>query len=66
MKKTNDFAWHLSSFLGKYLAGEKNMSTNTIAAYRDAFRLFLLFCEEKKGIRPDRITLSFLTKEAHN
>ncbi|MCY9698397.1 tyrosine-type recombinase/integrase [Paenibacillus alginolyticus] len=63
MKKMNDFAWHLSSFLGKYLAGEKNMSTNTIAAYRDAFRLFLLFCEEKKGIRPDRITLSFLTKE---
>lgn len=61
MKKTNDFAWYLSSFLGKYLAGEKNMST--IAAYRDAFRLFLLFCEEKKGIRPDRITLSFLTKE---
>lgn len=63
MKKTNDFAWYLSSFLGKYLAGEKNMSTNTIAAYRDAFRLLLLFCEEKKGVRPDRITLSYLTKE---
>jgi integrase/recombinase XerD len=63
MKKTNDFAWYLSSFLSKYLAGEKNVSTNTIAAYRDTFRLFLLFCEEKKGIRSDRITLSFLTKE---
>lgn len=63
MKKTNDFAWYLSSFLTKYLAGERNLSTNTIAAYRDAFRLFLLFCEGKRAIRPDKITLSHLTKE---
>lgn len=61
--KTNDFAWHLSSFLVKYLSGEKNMSNNTIASYRDAFRLFLLFCEQEKKISPDRITLSSLTKE---
>ncbi|MBA7520448.1 Tyrosine recombinase XerC [subsurface metagenome] len=63
MKNTNDFAWYLSCFLTKYLSGEKNMSTNTIAVYRDTFRLFLLFCEEKKGISPDRITISSLTKE---
>jgi len=61
--KTNDFAWYLSSFLVKYLSGEKNMSKNTIASYRDAFRLFLLFCEKEKKISPDRITLSSLTKE---
>ena len=63
MKNTNDFAWYLSCFLTKYLSGEKNMSTNTIAVYRDTFRLFLLFCEEKKGISPDRLTISSLTKE---
>jgi len=63
MKKINDFAWYLSCFMTKYLSGEKNMSTNTIAVYRDTFRLFLLFCDEKKGIRPDRITISILTKE---
>lgn len=62
MKNYNDFAWYLSSFLTKYLPGEKNVSTNTIAAYRDTFRLFLLFCE-KKGIAPERVTLSLLTKE---
>jgi len=61
--KTNDFAWHLSSFLVKYLSGEKNMSKNTIASYRDTFRLFLLFCEKEKKISPERITLSSLTKE---
>jgi len=63
MKKTNDFAWYLSSFLTKYLPGEKNMSSNTIAAYRDSFRIFLLFCETKKGICPDKVTLSTLTRE---
>ena len=61
--KMNDFAWHLSSFLIKYLSGEKSMSKNTIASYRDTFRLFLFFCEEEKRISPDRITLSCLTKE---
>ena len=63
MKKLNDFAWYLSCFLTKYLSGEKNMSTNTIAVYRDTFRLFLLFCDEKKGISPDQITIPILTKE---
>jgi site-specific recombinase XerD len=63
MKNYNDFAWYLSSFLTKYLPGEKNVSTNTIASYRDTFRLFLLYCKKDKGIDPDRITLSLLTKE---
>jgi integrase/recombinase XerD len=63
MKKANDFARYLSRFLTKYLSGEKNLSTNTIAVYRDTFRLFLLFCEQKMEITPDRITISLLTKE---
>jgi site-specific recombinase XerD len=63
MKKANDFAWYLSRFLTKYLSGEKNLSTNTIAVYRDTFRLFLLFCEQKMEVPPNRITISLLTKE---
>jgi integrase/recombinase XerD len=63
MKKNNDFAWYLSCFLTKYLPGEKKMSTNTIAAYRDTFRLLLLFCEQNKGISPERVTISLLTRE---
>lgn len=63
MKKANDFAWYLSRFLTKYLSGEKNLSTNTIAVYRDTFRLFLLFCEQKMEVTPDRISISLLTKE---
>lgn len=63
MKNANDFAWYLSRFLTKYLSGEKNLSTNTIAVYRDTFRLFLLFCEQKMEVPPNRITISLLTKE---
>jgi len=63
MKKTNDFARYLSRFLTNYLSGEKNLSTNTVAVYRDTFRLFLLFCEQKMEVTPDRISISLLTKE---
>lgn len=63
MKKANDFARYLSRFLTNYLSGEKNLSTNTVAVYRDTFRLFLLFCEQKMEVTPDRISISLLTKE---
>ena len=63
MKKTNDFARYLSRFLTNYLSGEKNLSTNTVAVYRDTFRLFLLFCEQKMEVTPDRLSISLLTKE---
>jgi site-specific recombinase XerD len=63
MKKTNDFAFYLSSFFSKYLPGQKNLSTNTIASYRDTFKLFLIFCDETKGLKPQNITLNFITKQ---
>jgi len=63
MKKANDFARYLSRFLTNYLSGEKNLSTNTVAVYRDTFRLFLLFCEQKMEVTPDRLSISLLTKE---
>jgi len=38
-----DFARHLSGFLSQYLPGQRNLSTNTIASYRDAVKLFLIW-----------------------
>jgi integrase/recombinase XerD len=52
-----DFARHLSGFLSRYLPGQRNLSTNTIASYRDAVKLFLLFCETVEKIKPDRIRI---------
>jgi len=63
MKKTNDFAWYLSLFLSKYLPGQRNVSTNTIASYRDTFKLFLIFCDDVKGLKPEKVTLNSVTRE---
>lgn len=62
MKET-DFPKYLSYFLSKYLPGQKNASTHTIASYRDTFKLFLIFCEEERAIKPERIQMYDMTKE---
>ncbi|RSD34192.1 MAG: integrase family protein [Methanohalophilus sp.] len=62
MKET-DFAIHITGFLARYLPGQRNLSTNTISSYRDAFKLFLVFCEGDKKIKADKIRISDLTPE---
>lgn len=62
MKKA-DFSYYLSSFLGKYLSGQKNFSPNTIESYAATFKLLLIYCEEKKKIKPEHLNLSFLTHD---
>ena len=37
MNTGTDFAKYLSKFLSEYLPFERNMSPNTIVAYRDTF-----------------------------
>ncbi|MDA3791914.1 MAG: site-specific integrase [Desulfobacula sp.] len=61
--KENDFPKYLSDFLAKYLPGQRNASTHTIASYRDAFKLLLIFCDSKKSIKPEKIKVSNLSKE---
>ena len=61
--KENDFSRYLTTFLSLYLPGHRNVSVNTIASYRDAFKLLLTFCDEVKGLKPEKITLLKLTKD---
>jgi len=58
-----DFALHVTGFLSRYLPGQRNLSTNTIASYRDAFKLFLVFCETDRKMKADKIRISDLTPE---
>ena len=58
-----DFARHITGFLSRYLPGERNLSTNTISSYRDAFKLFLLFCETDRKMKADKIHISDITPE---
>lgn len=61
--KENDFSMYLTNFLSRYLPGQRNVSVNTIASYRDAFKLLLSFCDEIKEMKPEKITLLKLTKD---
>ena len=62
MKKF-DFPYYLSSFLGKYLPGQKNASPNTIESYAVTFKLFLIYCQEKKKVKPEHLTLSSIDRD---
>ena len=41
--KPSDLSVHVTNFLTHYLAGQRNLSPNTIKAYRDVFILLLRF-----------------------
>lgn len=62
MKET-DFARHLMDFLSKYLPGQRNLSTNTITSYCDAFKLFLIFCETEKKKKVNRLDIAYISRE---
>lgn len=60
MKNDGTFPYYVTAFFKKYLPGQKNLSTNTIHSYSDSFKLLLVFCEEKKGIKSSQLKLEAL------
>src|ERR1700751_3504117 len=55
--KPTDFSVHLTNFFTHYLAAQRNLSPNTIKAYRDVFTLLLRFCRDVQGIALERLRL---------
>ncbi|KTD60350.1 site specific recombinase [Legionella santicrucis] len=55
--KPTDFSIYLSRFLSNYLAGQRNLSPNTIKAYRDVFILLLRFCRDVKNIPIEKLQI---------
>src|ERR1700674_2936167 len=56
--KPTDFSMHVTNFLTHYLAAQRNLSPNTIKAYRDVFTLLLRFCRDVRGIALERLSLA--------
>ena len=50
----------LQAFFTQRLTAQQNASPNTIAAYRDTFRLLLVFTQDHTGIPPARLSLEDL------
>jgi len=61
--KPTDFATHLTEFLSVHLPRQKNASRNTIASYRDTFKLLIRFCQERKNIPAEKIDMSLLNHQ---
>lgn len=61
--KNKNFDYYVTSFFTKYLTGERNLSANTIASYRDTFKLLLVFFRDEMDLPPDKVELSELTRE---
>lgn len=59
-----DFAVFLHRFLTGHLGGERGYSTNTIASYRDAFKLLICYFRDEQHIPPERLTLEQLDAAA--
>lgn len=55
--KPTDFSIHVTNFLTHYLGAQRNLSANTIKAYRDVFTLLLRFCRDVRGIAPEKLRL---------
>src|SRR6202140_3239337 len=59
-----DFAVSLRRFLTDHLAGLRGCSPNTIASYRDAFKLLICYFRDERGIAPERLTLELIDADA--
>lgn len=50
----------LEAFFTQRLIAQRRVSPHTVASYRDAFRLLLVFAQERTGTRPERLNLEDL------
>lgn len=59
-----DFAVSLRRFLTSHLAGLRGCSPNTVASYRDAFKLLIIHFRDERSIPPGKLTLDHLNVAA--
>jgi integrase/recombinase XerD len=52
-----DFAVCLRRFLTSHLAALRGCSPNTVASYRDAFKLLIIYFRDERSIPPGKLTL---------
>jgi integrase/recombinase XerD len=53
----------LSKFLTDHLAGERDLSPQTISSYRDAIKLLLTWCRDVQATPPEKLRLSDLDRQ---
>lgn len=61
--KSPDLSGWLQRYFQEYLVRQRNVSSATVAAYRDTFKLLLRYLRQKRHGHPDWLTLEALTPE---
>src|SRR5260370_5974393 len=59
-----DFAVSVRRFLTSYLAGLRGCPPNTIASYRDTFKLLIAWFRDKRSVPPGKLTLDHINAAA--
>ena len=55
--KTTDFARELHRYFRLYLPNERGCSSQTLYSYQQAFSQFLVYMNEEKGIKPEKMQM---------
>jgi site-specific recombinase XerD len=63
MKTSKTFQALVQDFFDRHLAVERNAGVNTVAAYRDAIKLFLNYTADSMECTPDQLDHSALDAE---
>jgi site-specific recombinase XerD len=64
MSKAPSLAQLLESFFHHRLRSQRNASDETVASYRDALRLLVLFAADREGRKPCQLTVADLDRDA--
>jgi site-specific recombinase XerD len=56
--KPTDLAKHMTAFFSEYLPGVRNLSSNTILSYRDAFKLLLIYCRDYENTPIEKLRIA--------
>ena len=59
-----DLALFLRRFLTAHLAGLRGCAPNTVASYRDTFKLLIVFFRDDRSIPPEKLTLELIDATA--
>lgn len=65
MKKNDNslIGHYVTSFLTRYLPGQRNVSSNTISSYASTLYLFFIFCRDKKNMPAEIMSIDNINKE---
>ena len=55
MRNSEHLLQHVQDFFQDYLGAHRGPSSHTVTSYRDALKLFLIFCRAQAGIKSTQL-----------